>query len=103
MRVQVFGPNANYKAHGKDQKRIREIRARRDEERAGYRAGGDVELMLNGMGREADLEAAENAALEEMYGGNVPRLLGAAAPEEYDETRPDDAEFDVEGWVLSQM
>jgi len=103
-RVQVFGPDADYKGLGKNQKRINEIRARRDDELAGYRAGGDVALRLNGMGGKSEAEAAETSALEELYGGNVPRLMGAAAPDEYKEAHPDEGEeFDVEGWVLSQM
>lgn len=108
-RVQVFGPDADYKSLGKDQKRIREIRARRDAELDGYRAGGDVEILLNGMGSKSQLEAAETAALAEMYGSDAPRLMGGTqAPDETDEYRGghpdgDGEEFDVEGWVLSQM
>lgn len=102
-RVQVFGPNADYKALGKDQKRIRDIRARAQEEMNAYRQVGEVEMLLGGTGRKADLEAAESAALAEMY-GDSPRLLAAAnQAQETNERQEPEEEFDVERWVLSQM
>lgn len=101
-RVQVFGPNADYKALGKDQKRIRDIRARAQEEMNAYRQVGEVEMLLGGTGRKADLEAAESAALAEMY-GDSPRLLAAANQAQTNERQEPEEEFDVERWVLSQM
>lgn len=104
-RVQVFGPDADMKALG----RHSAVRNRIEEQRqadftAATSAGSPVHLLLGGLSRKSDIEAAESGAyLEEMTG--VRAVIGTVNDNQYtaiDIPHTDD-EIDAEQFMLSQM
>lgn len=94
-RVQVFGPGADYKSLGKDTKRRNDISRQRQAELDTIRGqGSEVNLLLAGMGRKGEAEAAETAHLLEHIDDTQPRrlLLTEPTPGQQDDN-DDDFDF----------
>jgi len=102
-RVQVFGPDADMKALGRDNKRLNDINKRRKEDLDNIRnAGSEMHLMLAGMGSKSEAEEAESQYLAESIGTETPRILALndTADEQPQSTN---AEIDEVAFMLSQM
>lgn len=106
-RVQVFGPDADYKALGKDEARKGQTKNKREAELKALGDQGEVGMLLHGYGRKAEAEASETAwMLQEMDRQPVaPMLLNL--PEETEHTgsirKDDDDDIDISRIVFSQM
>jgi len=101
-RVQVFGPNADYKQLGRDKARQTQTEMKREAELVAKRGdGSEVGLLLNGFGRKSEAEASETDwLLDEMNSAQkVPVLL--TLPEE--ETQHPEQEINVARMVLDMM
>lgn len=101
-RVQVFGPDADYKQLGRDKARQTQIEERRAADLlAKSGEGSEVGMLLNGFGRKAEAEASEtNLLLAEMnLAVKNPVLLHL--PEE--ETQHPEQEINVARMVLDMM
>ncbi len=99
-RVQVFGPNADYKALGRDEARKGQTENKRKAELAEIRGqGSEVGLLLNGFGRKAEAEASETAwVLDQMTAQETVRMLPGEADQPYQQTA-----IDIADWALNQM
>lgn len=107
-RVQVYGPDADMKALGRDTKRRNDINNRRKEDLAAIKgAGSEVNLMLAGMGRKSEAEAAESGYLMESMttADEAPRVLTLNSQEEPDELQQSTSagQIDEVAFMLSQM
>ena len=104
-RVQVFGPQADYKALGRDTRRRGETENKRTAELENIRQqGSEVTLLLNGLAPKSEAETAETAWLEEQTQAlkTIPALN--AAPEENEDTEhPEIDGDDIARMVLAQM
>lgn len=105
-RVQVFGPNADMKALGRHTAVRNQIEQQRQADmKEVTSAGSPVHLLLGGLSRKSEIEAAESGAyVEEMTGERA--VIGTVNDNRFlaaDVSGHTDDEIDVEQFMLSQM
>lgn len=103
-RVQVYGPDADYKALGRDNARRNRIEEQRQADYEAITQGASpVHLLLGGMSRKSEIEAAESyMVIEEFTGG--PVVIGQISEQANHLTdHSADDDFNADDFVLSQM
>lgn len=104
-RVQVFGPEADYKALGRDARRRGETESKRTQEIEAIRgAGSPVAIMLNGLAPKGEAEEAESCwLLEQLEKSTAPRVFALSDNSEETEHPEVGDDIDIAALVLSQM
>jgi hypothetical protein len=108
--VQMYGPDADYHALGKDNKRRNQLETARKNRFSERTGAGDVTLYLNGNAPKSEAEEAENKFLQGFLNtgnqSNQPRILAQEAEEPTaaaHDDNPDTNTIDILDLVLRQM